>query len=115
MMWDSSVDPASGESRHLAPVETSVETAKNGAQTLVLRPDPEYFGTPGLTYPVTVDPTSPLAASTDTWVATHYPDSQSSSKELKSGTYDGGTNDQQGQARGVKGSLGQALHARQKT
>ncbi|MEU3652236.1 DNRLRE domain-containing protein [Streptomyces sp. NPDC032161] len=90
VMWDSSVDPASGESRHLAQVDTSVETAKDGS-TLVLRPAPEYFRTSGLTYPVTVDPTSTLAASTDTWVATNYPDSQSSSKELKSGTYDGGT------------------------
>ncbi|MFF9400819.1 DNRLRE domain-containing protein [Streptomyces sp. NPDC014744] len=91
VMWDSSVDPASGESRHLAQVDADVETAKDGAQTLVLRPEPEYFRTSGLTYPVTVDPTSTLAASTDTWVATNYPDSQSSSKELKSGTYDGGT------------------------
>ncbi|MFG2558125.1 DNRLRE domain-containing protein [Streptomyces sp. NPDC048496] len=91
VMWDSSTDPASGESRHLAQVDTSIETAKDGAQTLVLKPDPEYFRTSGLTYPVTVDPTSTLAASTDTWVATNYPDSQSSSKELKSGTYDAGS------------------------
>lgn len=91
VMWDSSTDPVSGESRHLAQVDTSIETAKDGAQTLVLKPDPEYFRTSGLTYPVTVDPTSTLAASTDTWVATNYPDSQSSSKELKSGTYDAGS------------------------
>ncbi|MEU1217751.1 DNRLRE domain-containing protein [Streptomyces microflavus] len=90
MMWDASVNPASGESKHLAPVATTVETAADGAQTIVLKPDAAYFEQ-GLTYPVTVDPTSTLAASTDTWVATNYSDSQVSSTELKSGTYDAGT------------------------
>ncbi|CAM5734063.1 RHS repeat-associated core domain-containing protein OS=Streptomyces microflavus OX=1919 GN=Smic_74630 PE=4 SV=1 [Streptomyces microflavus] len=90
MMWDASVNPASGESKHLAPVATTVETAADGAQTIVLKPDAAYFEQ-GLTYPVTVSPTSTLAASTDTWVATNYSDSQVSSTELKSGTYDAGT------------------------
>ncbi|MFF3416034.1 DNRLRE domain-containing protein [Streptomyces sp. NPDC002698] len=90
MMWDSSVDKRSGESKHLAPVDTEIETAADGSQTLVLRPDAGYFAQ-DLTYPVTVDPTSTLAVTTDTWVATNYPDSQISSTELKSGTYDGGT------------------------
>ncbi|MER5398531.1 DNRLRE domain-containing protein [Streptomyces sp. NPDC002599] len=90
MMWDSSVDERSGESKHLAPVDTEIETAADGSQTLVLRPDAGYFAQ-DLTYPVTVDPTSTLAATTDTWVATNYPDSQISSTELKSGTYNGGT------------------------
>ncbi|WP_079025030.1 DNRLRE domain-containing protein [Streptomyces leeuwenhoekii] len=90
MMWDSSKDDASGESRHQARVGTKVETADDGSQTLVLRPDADYFDQ-DLTYPVTVDPTSTLAVTTDTWVATNYPDSQVSSTELKSGTYDAGT------------------------
>ncbi|MFJ9638640.1 DNRLRE domain-containing protein [Streptomyces sp. NPDC101178] len=90
MMWDSSKDERSGESKHLAEVETTVETASDGAQTLVLSPDAGFFEK-DLTYPVTVDPTSTLAASTDTWVATNYNDSQVSSTELKSGTYDAGT------------------------
>ncbi|WP_051703420.1 DNRLRE domain-containing protein [Streptomyces sp. NRRL F-5630] len=90
MMWDSSKDERSGESKHLAEVETTIETAEDGSQTLVLSPDPAYFER-DLTYPVTVDPTSTLAASTDTWVATNYNDSQVSSTELKSGTYDAGT------------------------
>ncbi|MFE1444405.1 DNRLRE domain-containing protein [Streptomyces sp. NPDC058739] len=90
MMWDSSKDPASGESRHQARVDTEVETAADGSQTLVLTPDAGFFEQ-DLTYPVTVDPTSTLAATTDTWVATNYPDSQVSSTELKSGTYDAGT------------------------
>ncbi|WP_237518290.1 DNRLRE domain-containing protein, partial [Streptomyces sp. SID4982] len=91
MMWDSSKDPRSGEPRHLARVATRVETGKNGAQTLVLTPDARFLADPALTYPVTVDPTSTLAATTDTWVQTpDYPDSQVSSPELKSGTYDTG-------------------------
>ncbi|GGZ03478.1 DNRLRE domain-containing protein [Streptomyces poonensis] len=90
MMWDSSQDDASGESRYQAKVATKVETADDGAQTLVLTPDADYFEQ-DLTYPVTVDPTSTLAATTDTWVATNYTDSQVSSTELKSGTYDAGT------------------------
>ncbi|MDD1062690.1 DNRLRE domain-containing protein [Streptomyces cocklensis] len=92
MMWDSSKSPASGESEHLARVGTTIETAKNGAQTLVLTPDPHFLADPALTYPVTVDPTSTLAVTTDTWVQTpDYPDSQVSSEELKSGTYDAGS------------------------
>ncbi|WP_330304797.1 MULTISPECIES: DNRLRE domain-containing protein [unclassified Streptomyces] len=89
MMWDSSKDPASGESQHIASVDTDIETAADGRQTLVLTPDASYFDQ-DLTYPVTVDPTSTLAVTTDTWVATNYTDSQISSAELKSGTYNGG-------------------------
>ncbi|MFJ8112627.1 DNRLRE domain-containing protein [Streptomyces sp. NPDC096132] len=90
MMWDSSKDSASGESRYQAKVATKVETADDGSQTLILTPDADYFAQ-DLTYPVTVDPTSTLAVTTDTWVATNYTDSQVSSAELKSGTYDAGT------------------------
>ncbi|GGT53593.1 hypothetical protein GCM10010207_62040 [Streptomyces atratus] len=90
MMWDSSKDDASGESRHQAKVTTKVETAGDGSQILVLTPDADYFDQ-DLAYPVTVDPTSTLAVTTDTWVATNYTDSQVSSTELKSGTYDAGS------------------------
>lgn len=91
MMWDSSKDDASGESKHQAKVATKVETADDGSQTLVLSPDADYF-TQDLAYPVTVDPTSTLAVTTDTWVQTpDYTDSQVSSTELKSGTYDAGS------------------------
>lgn len=70
---------------------TKVETASDGTQTLVLTPDADFLADPDLTYPVTVDPTSTLAVTTDTWIQTpDYPDSQVSSQELKSGTYDGG-------------------------
>ncbi|MGA5040393.1 DNRLRE domain-containing protein [Streptomyces capoamus] len=88
MMWDSSKDPRSGEPVHQAPVDADVETASDGSQTLVLTPDRDFLA--DAHYPVTVDPTSTLAVTTDTWVATNYPDSQVSSTELKSGTYDAG-------------------------
>ncbi|MFE5039277.1 DNRLRE domain-containing protein [Streptomyces sp. NPDC056683] len=90
MMWDASKDPASGESAHQEQVSTKIETADDGSQTLVLTPDTDFLAT--ATYPVTVDPTSTLAVTTDTWVQNpDYPDSQVSSQELKSGTYDSGT------------------------
>jgi hypothetical protein len=89
-MWDSSLDRASGEPEHQAKVETTVEQAADGTTTLVLTPDPKFF-TQDLTYPVTIDPSSSLAVTTDTWVQNpDYPDSQLGSQELKSGSYDGG-------------------------
>ncbi|ELP62745.1 DNRLRE domain-containing protein [Streptomyces turgidiscabies] len=90
VMWDASLDRASGESAHQEQVATRVETAADGSQSLVLTPDTSFLAT--ATYPVTVDPTTTLAVTTDTWVQNpDYPDSQVSSEELKSGTYDGGT------------------------
>ncbi|MGX9889320.1 DNRLRE domain-containing protein [Streptomyces sp. NPDC002276] len=90
VMWDASKDPASGESAHQARVATKIDTADDGAQALVLTPDADFLAT--ATYPVTVDPTTTLAVTTDTWIQTpDYPDSQVSSQELKSGTYDSGT------------------------
>ncbi|MFF5307637.1 hypothetical protein ACFY5F_50700 [Streptomyces sp. NPDC013161] len=54
---------------------TRVETAADGSQTLVLTPDKDTLAT--ATCPVTVDPTSTLAVTTDTWVQNPaYPDSQ---------------------------------------
>ncbi|MFB7275297.1 DNRLRE domain-containing protein [Streptomyces sp. NPDC056244] len=89
-MWDSSRDPASGEPVNQLPVETAVEKSDDGSTTLVLTPDPVFFSR-DLTYPVTIDPSSTLAVTTDTWVQNpDYPDSQVGSQELKSGTYDGG-------------------------
>ncbi|WNI14092.1 DNRLRE domain-containing protein [Actinacidiphila sp. ITFR-21] len=90
-MWDSSLNPASGEPAHQAEVATSIDTGTDGSTTLVLTPDPGFFAQ-GLTYPVMIDPSSTLAVTTDTWVQTpDYPDTQLSSEELKSGTYDTGT------------------------
>ncbi|MET9089663.1 DNRLRE domain-containing protein [Streptomyces sp. NPDC004237] len=90
MMWDASKDDASGESANQQQVTTKIETADDGSQTLVLSPSEDFLAT--ATYPVTIDPTTTLAVTTDTWVQTpDYTDSQISSTELKSGTYDAGT------------------------
>ncbi len=89
MMWDSSKDELSGEPENQARVDADIETTADGSQTLVLTPDADFLDT--ATYPVTVDPTSTLAVTTDTWVATNYTDSQISSPELKSGTYNAGS------------------------
>ncbi|MFF7976850.1 DNRLRE domain-containing protein [Streptomyces sp. NPDC007905] len=90
MMWDASRDEASGESAHQKQVATKIQVASDGSQTLVLTPDKDFLA--HATYPVTVDPTTTLAVTTDTWVQNpDYPDSQISSQELKSGTYDSGT------------------------
>lgn len=56
-------------------MDTKVETAADGSQTLVPAPDKDSLAT--ATCPVTVDPTSTLAVTTDTWVRNPaYPDSQ---------------------------------------
>ncbi|MFG2962115.1 DNRLRE domain-containing protein [Streptomyces sp. NPDC048288] len=90
-MWDSSTDPASGESAHQEEITTSVETEADGGTVLVLTPDQEFLSDPELTYPVTLDPIASLAVTTDTWLATNYTDSQRSSTELKAGTYNSGS------------------------
>ncbi|MFD3455823.1 DNRLRE domain-containing protein [Streptomyces sp. NPDC058691] len=89
-LWDSSKDAVSGEPEHQAQVDTSIETADDGSTTLVLTPDPAFFAQ-DLTYPVTIDPSSTLAVTTDTWVQTpDFLDSQIGSQDLKSGTFDSG-------------------------
>ncbi|MEU1223851.1 DNRLRE domain-containing protein [Streptomyces microflavus] len=89
-MWGTGTDPVSGDPLRHAEIATAVEEGPEGT-VLVLRPSAAFLADPSVTYPVTIDPTTTLAASTDTWVATNYPDSQRGSTELKAGTYDAGT------------------------
>ena len=91
-MWDSTIDPHSGEPAHVAAIPTQVAAGTSaGHDSLVLSPSQKFFSKPDLAYPVTVDPAATLAVTTDTWVQTpDYPDSQVSSPELKAGTYDTG-------------------------
>ena len=89
-MWDSSVDPASGLPGRDAKVAATIENTTSGP-VLVLKPDSSFFAG-NVTYPVTIDPTTTLAVTTDTWVEDpNYADSQLGSDELRTGTYDGGT------------------------
>ncbi|MFF4169850.1 DNRLRE domain-containing protein [Streptomyces sp. NPDC001744] len=89
-MWGTGTDPKSGDPTHSMEIETRIEQSA-GRPVLVLKPSMAFLTDPDVTYPVNIDPTTTLAASTDTWVATNYPDSQRGSTELKAGTYDGGT------------------------
>ncbi|MFD4598093.1 DNRLRE domain-containing protein [Streptomyces sp. NPDC058464] len=90
-MWDSAVDPASGLAAHDAPVTSRIENTDQG-QVLVLTPDLSFLDSADVSYPLTIDPTTTLAVSTDTWLESpNYTDSQRSSEELRVGTYDGGT------------------------
>ncbi|MFE2423156.1 DNRLRE domain-containing protein [Streptomyces hokutonensis] len=90
-MWDSAVDPASGLAAHDAPVASRIENTDQG-QVLVLTPDLSFLDAADVSYPLTIDPTTTLAVSTDTWMESpNYTDSQRSSEELRVGSYDGGT------------------------
>ncbi|EMF56578.1 MULTISPECIES: DNRLRE domain-containing protein [Streptomyces] len=92
VMWDSSFDRASGDSRHIAPVDVDIQAGEDGeGQVLVLKPGKSFLDNPELTYPVTIDPTDSLMGPvTDTWVQyDDYLTSQRGSAELKAGTYNG--------------------------
>ncbi|MGW3289983.1 DNRLRE domain-containing protein [Streptomyces sp. NPDC001002] len=90
-MWDSAVDPDSGLAAHDSPVASRIENTDQG-QVLVLTPDLSFLDSADVSYPLTIDPTTTLAVSTDTWLESpNYTDSQRSSEELRVGTYDGGT------------------------
>jgi RHS repeat-associated protein len=93
LMWDAAVDQRSGEPVNRAKVGTTVETTGNGAATLVITPDPAWFNDAKRTYPITVDPTyasGTAYSSFDTWVQSDYTTDQSTSPELKLGTYNAG-------------------------
>ncbi|MGW4698955.1 DNRLRE domain-containing protein [Streptomyces sp. NPDC004285] len=88
-MWGEGVNPKSGDPTHSMEIATAIEEGADGT-VLVLKPSMEFLTDPDVHYPVNIDPTTTLGASTDTWVATNYPDSQRGSTELKAGTYDAG-------------------------
>ncbi|WP_123469570.1 DNRLRE domain-containing protein [Streptomyces sp. CEV 2-1] len=68
VMWDASVDPASGEHTRQAKVAMKVIKTKGGVD-LVITPDAGFLADPATKYPVTVDPsTSALGNLFDTYV-----------------------------------------------
>jgi hypothetical protein len=68
VMWDSTVDPVSGEHTRKVPVEMKV-VQKGSTIDLVVTPDAEFLADPETRYPVTVDPsTSSLSNVFDTYV-----------------------------------------------
>ncbi|MFI9152309.1 DNRLRE domain-containing protein [Streptomyces sp. NPDC053367] len=68
VMWDSTVDPVSGE--HTRRVEVGMKVVrKGGTIDLVVTPDAKFLADPRTKYPVTVDPsTSALSNVFDTYV-----------------------------------------------
>ncbi|MFF9759164.1 MULTISPECIES: DNRLRE domain-containing protein [Streptomyces] len=69
VMWDASVDKASGEHTRRARVDMKVLDKGNGRIDLVITPGEDFLNDPKTQYPVTVDPsTSALAATFDTYV-----------------------------------------------
>ncbi|MFV2117562.1 DNRLRE domain-containing protein [Streptomyces sp. Act-28] len=68
VMWDSTVDPVSGE--HTRKVPVAMEVVQKGSTIdLVVTPDAQFLADPQTKYPVTVDPsTSSLSNLFDTYV-----------------------------------------------
>ncbi len=87
MMWDSTVDQASGEHLRRAPVGLGLA---KGA--LLLTPDASFLADPKTVYPVTIDPSQSAGANFDAFVQSSYSTDQSAATELKIGTNDGGAN-----------------------
>jgi hypothetical protein len=56
VMWDSTVDPVSGERSRIRPVEMEVIQRGDGVLDLVVTPDMEFLMDPETVYPVVVDP-----------------------------------------------------------
>jgi hypothetical protein len=93
--WDAAINPRSGEPANVSAVSLSVAQSNPGGAVLTVTPDAEWLADPARVFPITVDPTYAtmnVAVTRDTWIATNYASTpQSTSPELKVGTYDGGT------------------------
>ncbi|MFG3493817.1 DNRLRE domain-containing protein [Streptomyces sp. NPDC047928] len=85
VMWDSTVDPASGEHTRKVPVAMKV-VRRGSAIDLVVTPDAEFLADPATKYPVVVDPsTSSLGNLFDTYVQQGVTYDQSADTELDFG------------------------------
>ncbi|GAA3564630.1 DNRLRE domain-containing protein [Kribbella ginsengisoli] len=87
VMWDSTVDRASGEHLRRAPVRVGL-----GKDALQLTPDAAFLTDPRTVYPVTIDPSQSAGPNFDAFVQSSYTTDQSAATELKIGTYDSGAN-----------------------
>lgn len=85
VMWDATVDPASGDHPRQAPVRMDV-VARGSTVELRVTPDAAFLADPATTYPVTVDPTTTtLSDAFDTWVQNGYTSDLSTSTEMRVG------------------------------
>ena len=88
VMWDAAVDEASQEHLHRAPV--TMELRGQGADTeLVFTPDAAFLADAGTQFPVTIDPVVDVGSTYDTYVQNNESTDNSSSVDLKLGSYDG--------------------------
>ncbi|MET9468882.1 ricin-type beta-trefoil lectin domain protein [Streptomyces sp. NPDC006544] len=88
VMWDAKLDAASQEHLNRAPVK--LEVRGEGADTeLVFTPDPAFLTDVKTQFPVTIDPVVDVGSTYDTYVQTNENSDNSSSTELKLGSYDG--------------------------
>lgn len=91
-IWDATKGRASGESEHGIVVATQLRKVESGGYQVVATVPASYFDTPGLVYPVTVDPGIAVDLAKDTFVEKGYDSTVfGSDPELKVGTYDSGT------------------------
>ncbi|MGE4113587.1 MAG: DNRLRE domain-containing protein [Candidatus Nanopelagicales bacterium] len=91
-VWDANIDPVSGESSHGFVADTLLRKTSTGYDLSVVIPA-DYFDTPDLRYPITVDPSYTFTTvSKDTYVEKGYDNTAFGSEpDLKVGTYDAGT------------------------
>lgn len=84
VMWDATVDPQTGGSAHQETLATTL--VKNGAGDYELQVTPDRNFLDAATYPVTVDPTSSLTVTTDTYIDdSHLTGTFQNNAQLKAG------------------------------
>ncbi|HEV2889616.1 MAG TPA: DNRLRE domain-containing protein [Frankiaceae bacterium] len=89
-MWDSAVDPRSGDPAMSDGVTYALLPTGPTGVALQVTADPLWLASPARQYPVTVDPSVYTASTDDTYVEYPYNNDFSTDTLLKSGTYDGG-------------------------
>ena len=92
-MWGAATDPSTGEPTIEQTVPATLVDGVGGP-VLELTPDPSFWSTPGLTFPVEIDPVVSLTLLLDTTVdSVHQSTNYGSSTALRSGLFTGGAID----------------------
>lgn len=90
--WDAQqIAEAGVPTNEIHPSMTFEGKGGSGKGDLVLAIDAAWLADPARQFPITIDPTTTLAASHDTWVQSNITAAQAGSTELRVGTYDGST------------------------
>ena len=71
IMWDSAIDPTTDQPAHLEQLPTDLVRTPSGGYMLQVTPDAAFLN--AATFPVTIDPTSGLSVTTDTYVDNSHP------------------------------------------